>query len=897
MSQLPKLPQSNKPFTATGGIGRTLLLSFLILTLVPLTLVLVIGTNISFQTAQADAFARLSGVSEIKVQAIEDWLGERQNNLLDILGIAGTPQLLQDILRNPNNNTAAAALATNLSDEVREHQVFARFIVLDAAGHSLISTDPGLVGQSYSSETYFTRGLLGPFITSAQNDMTGRYDTIVVAAPVVNAAKQTVGVLVAEANIDQLSRIVLTSLGTNRTDDSYLVGPDRRFLTQSHYLHTENSGDIVETEAVIAALNDPAAIGQATYNNYINQPVLGVYRTIPALHVVLITEQLTADAFAGVQQQVLLGRGAGLLAALVAGIGAYVVTRRIARPIANLTQTATRIAGGDLNQTAAIERHDEFGVLAQTFNSMTAQMRTLIGTLELRVSARTAQLKASADVGRAATSILDSDQLLRQVVNLITDRFHFYYAAVFTLDDAGHYALLREATGEAGRTLKQVGHKLEVGGQSMVGATIKTRTLRIALDVGHEAVRFANPLLPYTRSEIALPLLVGDRVLGALDVQSEQSAAFDEASAEVLQSMADQIAIALLNAESFIRSERQTRTLELLNRLSRELATATSLESISRATAQAVIDLIGPSRLFVALRGNNPDHLAVQEFLPNPEQSLGAVQLVPRANTIIGQTIQTNRTFTVPDMERLADQYQDVAMYFSLGIASGVAIPMQVGEQTLGVFNVGLAHKNALETDQINQLEQVAAQLAIAIENRELLQRMQSTLTELDTVNRRLIGQAWEQYARASTALSGEWREGQWWQVPEPLANTLPVHGLRIPIHVRGEAIGEFNLTPTGTQSEWTSDDITFAQSLIDQVGQTIENARLFEESERLALRERTINDINSRVRQTIQMDTILETAVNELARSLKATRVFARIGGHAHNLATDGNGEGDDHA
>jgi GAF domain-containing protein len=249
----------------------------------------------------------------------------------------------------------------------------------------------------------------------------------------------------------------------------------------------------------------------------------------------------------------------------------------------------------------------------------------------------------------------------------------------------------------------------------------------------------------------------------------------------------------------------------------------------------------------------------------------------------------------MPDMELLAAQYQDVAMYIGLGIASGVAIPMQVGEQVLGSFNVGLALKHALEASQISQLEQVAAQLAIAIENRELLQQMQSTLAELDTVNRRLIGQAWEQYARASAALSGEWREGEWRQAQE--SDTLPANGLRIPIQVRGESIGEFNLTPTGDQNEWTPDDITFAQSLIDQVGQTIENARLFEESERLALRERTINDINSRVRKTIKMDTILETAVKELARSLKATRVFARIGSHDHDLAADANGEGDEHA
>ena len=171
------------------------------------------------------------------------------------------------------------------------------------------------------------------------------------------------------------------------------------------------------------------------------------------------------------------------------------------------------------------------------------------------LNARTERLHASADVGRAAVSILDTNQLLREIVNLITDRFGFYYTAVFLADGTNKWAVLREATGEAGRVLKERKHQLEIGGQSMVGTAMKTRKARIALDVGDEAVRFANPLLPDTRSEIALPLVVGTRVIGALDVQSTQMAAFDEASAAVLQSMADQIAIALSNTLQFQQAQ------------------------------------------------------------------------------------------------------------------------------------------------------------------------------------------------------------------------------------------------------------------------------------------------------------------------------------------------------
>jgi GAF domain-containing protein len=146
---------------------------------------------------------------------------------------------------------------------------------------------------------------------------------------------------------------------------------------------------------------------------------------------------------------------------------------------------------------------------------------------------------------------------------------------------------LREATGEAGRILKERQHQLEIGGRSMVGMTMKTRMARIALDVGTEAVRFANPLLPDTRSEIALPLMVGSRVIGALDVQSTQTAAFDEASASVLQSMADQIASALSNAIQFNQTQSALRRSRQLYEAGRALAAASDVQGILHGRVKA----------------------------------------------------------------------------------------------------------------------------------------------------------------------------------------------------------------------------------------------------------------------------------------------------------------------
>jgi PAS domain S-box-containing protein len=166
---------------------------------------------------------------------------------------------------------------------------------------------------------------------------------------------------------------------------------------------------------------------------------------------------------------------------------------------------------------------------------------------------RNMQMLASSEVSKAATQILEIDKLLVNCVELIRTYFGFYYAAIFLVDDPGEWALLRAATGEAGQKLMEKGHKLAVGSQSMVGWVTANNSARIALDVGDEAIRFDNPLLPKTLSEMALPLRVRGDVIGALDVQSTSLNAFHEDDIQTLQMMSDQVAIAIDNARLFAK--------------------------------------------------------------------------------------------------------------------------------------------------------------------------------------------------------------------------------------------------------------------------------------------------------------------------------------------------------
>ena len=164
---------------------------------------------------------------------------------------------------------------------------------------------------------------------------------------------------------------------------------------------------------------------------------------------------------------------------------------------------------------------------------------------------RTIQLQTGNEVSRAASSILDLDELLPTVVELIRSHFGYYYIGIFLLNETKSSAVLKAATGEMGRVMLASHHRLEVGESSMIGWCIAHRQARIALDVGGDAVHFKNPNLPLTRSEVALPLISRGEVIGAMTIQSDVPSAFSPADISSLQSMADHLANAMENARLF----------------------------------------------------------------------------------------------------------------------------------------------------------------------------------------------------------------------------------------------------------------------------------------------------------------------------------------------------------
>jgi GAF domain-containing protein len=254
-----------------------------------------------------------------------------------------------------------------------------------------------------------------------------------------------------------------------------------------------------------------------------------------------------------------------LVTVIVVTIIGWFLGRQLTSPILTLIEGARRIEAGDLTHMVQVRTRDEIAVLAEAFNSMSAQLHELVSSLERRVDERTQEVEQRSNYLSASAQSpcryynSAPDELIRRVVDLIRDTF-FTTSACSLLDENKEYAILHAGTGEAGRILRERGHRIRIG-EGMVGWCIEHAQARVALEAGQDAVRLASPLLPATRSEAALPLRSRGQVAGALTVQSDKPGAFDEVIISMLQTMVDQVGTALDNARLFTESEQALKNL------------------------------------------------------------------------------------------------------------------------------------------------------------------------------------------------------------------------------------------------------------------------------------------------------------------------------------------------
>lgn len=374
-----------------------------------------------------------------------------------------------------------------------------------------------------------------------------------------------------EAQIDdstgQLIFNVFIALLDYRTDTvTHILLADIRLQFLSNLLATNQLSDdvyIVDSNGRVIAHENSSLVLRGTQFDAPDEG--GVYTGLQGDEVVLaisplelgdvsllvVAEQSRSEAFALVTNTLYILAGIFILTLVLALIISIVATSSIVLPIRELALAAEKIEAGDLSQQVTVRSKDEVGTLARAFNDMAQQLGALVGNLESRVQARTRDLELAAEVSKEAATVMDPEILLPRVSQLTKDAFNLYHVSIFVLDEAENVLRLEAGSGEAGERMKQMNKRFKLNSSGVVPQAARERQSVLINDTTTSGEHYKNPLLPDTRSEFALPMLVGETLIGVLDLQSEETNHFTPDDLQVLQTLADRVGVSIRNAQLY----------------------------------------------------------------------------------------------------------------------------------------------------------------------------------------------------------------------------------------------------------------------------------------------------------------------------------------------------------
>lgn len=388
---------------------------------------------------------------------------------------------------------------------------------------------------------------------------------------------EVAGYLIGTLDTERALLSYLTLNGNTYNAYSYLVsgGQDPVLFVRRDDREAANIS-LAGSPAVARAFNGVAQTDTYRLGAERDQTVIGFYAPIanpirPDVPLFALVTEAGASLTFG-QSLVYLGGARAFV--LIIGAGSVLAllvllfNQLITQPVNQLREAMQAISQGDFEAPVDMpKRRDEIGQLTGTFVDMREHVHALLRDLETRIAERIRDINATHQVSRFAVTQRDLQTLMDEAVNLIIQHFpNIYHAQIFLLNDDRDYAVLRASTGEVGQVLLKRGHRLAVGSISVIGQVTKQGDVVVARDTATSQVHRRNEFLPDTRAELAIPLRVGEMVIGALDVQSKQRNAFNQDEILVLQTMADQLAVAIENARLYQESLRRMADIERANR-------------------------------------------------------------------------------------------------------------------------------------------------------------------------------------------------------------------------------------------------------------------------------------------------------------------------------------------
>jgi signal transduction histidine kinase/putative methionine-R-sulfoxide reductase with GAF domain len=590
------------------------------------------------------------------------------------------------------------------------------------------------------------------YISQPTFDQSSATFGLIIALPIYDPDQNVIGIAHSIYSLNELKSLIRAGGSETQSIQSVLLLSNKQILSvDDDELESLDSETLAQLEASSNELYGefdfeglPSFVGQASVIDFTGEPA------IANLDWTYITYQQREAALSVVDTQVRNVIGWGILVAVIAVLVAIFAAQQLANPIIRLTAIAQQMTSGDLTVQAQVESGDEVGDLAQSFNTMANQLRETIETLEDQVRERTQHLETVAILSGHINAVLDMKQLLNELANRVKEDFNYYAAHIYLLDEAGQNLVLAEGAGAVGAKMKAAGHRIALA----VPTSLKARAARSREVVMVENVQevedwLPHPLLPDTRSEMAVPIIREGKVIGVLDVQADTIAGLDDGDAKVLRILAGHIAVAISNARLFDKTQKRLREQIILRETTDILSSTLDIETILLHLTKQLCTAIDATSAYInEIDEKQGVYTVIAEYIsPNAcdeEKVSDLGESYPMSSEPLGGNSPMDESQWLRELQQglhEVDHIDDPNLSKSnfeemeqFGAKSILFIPLKIRGKLIGYSELWESrHKREFTSEEIDLCILISRQGTSAIENARLFEQTQQATERAET--------------------------------------------------------------------------------------------------------------------------------------------------------------------